>query len=372
MPIESTTLFIPDNIEADADRGGWLCSGAFANDQADAVYSRRLGLFFRAEGAGVWDVDERVAIQGAIIPQDLVFTHGQSRTSVTVGTADVFLANAGLQGIYFVRDATPANPHQVPLLNLGKIVQHIVEQHCNISSTAFIVKDDGTGYTADPVGGWVDTTDIDTLTSTPVDVYTVRESTSIWQTLADIAANEFYVRYMSKDDAFHYKHHPQFDPAPPLPVFTLTRANMATRPEILYRQDVAVDQVQLYALTDEGQVLQSFWPAAIGTEGRRLKYTNLRCDTQARLDTLARRAYQWANREFTVKIAIPGALGLALELYDRLSVTYTGTAANGVSIAWASKKFWVQAIRVSRVGRFGAVSELTLEEEEGVAASVGP
>jgi hypothetical protein len=155
-------------------------------------------------------------------------------------------------------------------------------------------------------------------------------------------------------------------------VLTLTTANLVEMPEILYRQELATDQVQLYALTDEGEILQRFYPATIGTEGRRLKYTNLRCNDDARLHTLARRAYQWANREFTVRMTLAGALGLALELYDRVQVTYSGSTRNGVDITWTLKKFWVQAIEVARVGRFGAVSILTLEEELGPASSAIP
>jgi hypothetical protein len=129
MSIVDTDRFIIQSIEGDADRGGWQATGYFANEQAVAVYQRRAFVNYLPEGGGVWEAVSSVGLAGSILPQSVRFDRRLSQTQVTVSTADAFLNNAGLQGIYFVEDATPTNPHQVTGLTLGSIIQHIIEQH---------------------------------------------------------------------------------------------------------------------------------------------------------------------------------------------------------------------------------------------------
>jgi hypothetical protein len=50
-------------------------------------------------------------------------------------------------------------------------------------------------------------------------------------------------------------------------------------------------------------------------------------------------------------------------LYDRVYLNYTGTSRNGVDVAFVNAPFWINGINVQRVGNFGAVSELRLEQE---------
>jgi hypothetical protein len=153
MAIESSTRFILQTIEADANRGGWQANGSFASDQDEAVYGRRVDIYATAEGDGAWEVDAILAMRGSIIPQSVSFDIRQSATSVTLSTTDNFLRNAGLQGIYFTETNPPTHPHQYADLRLGTIVRHIIEQHTNISSTAFIQNTDGT-FSATKVGGY--------------------------------------------------------------------------------------------------------------------------------------------------------------------------------------------------------------------------
>lgn len=364
MTIENTTRFIIQNITADAQRGGWQATGSFANDQDEAVYSRRAEIYYTPEGGGDWDAVAHVALRGSILPQSVRFDYKSSQTTVTLSTTDRFLQNAGLQGIYFTESASPANPHQVTNLNLGKIVQHIIEQHCNVSSTAFIQNTDAS-YSANPVGGWVDTSGIDTVNSTSVDVYTVRQSNSMWQSIQNIAANEYYVAYFDKFDRFFYDNHPQFDPALPDAVFTLDSTNIAGQPEVTFRDRVLIDQAVLLALTDAGEILTASYPPVVGTDGRiDRSQNNLRCNSQARLDVLAERYFDFQNRDYSLSVSIPGAWGLMLELYDRVLVNYSGTSRNGVSLSFIYEPFFIEGIEVARNGNFGAITTLRLEQQQ--------
>lgn len=349
VTLESSNTLIIQSVDASADRGGWQVTASFANDMDEAEYGRRVDIFIHGEGNGVWEEDKKAIIHGNMIPQNVSFTRRQSDTPVIISTSDVFLQNAGHQGIYFTNTTPSTNPHQIPGLNLGKIVEHIIEQHTNISiSTA---------------GGWVDTSGIDTINSTSVDVYTVRQSNSIWSTIQNIASNEFYVRYFTKDDRMIYERHPQFAAILPSPTLLVTQNMIVETPEITYRNELKTDQVLLYALRDNGAILTAKYPDNVGTELSRQKFTNLRCNSQARLNVLAERAYKYLNRQINLRVAIAGAWAAYLELYDRISVTYSGTTRNGVTVAWSQKKFWINAIRVNRVGSFGAITELDLEEE---------
>lgn len=349
MPLEIINDLAIESVGASADSGGWEISATLINDQEEAEYGRRVDIHAHIEGAGVWETDKKLAIQGSLLPKSIAFTRRQSNTSVIIATSHVFLNNAGHQGIYFTNTTPSTNPHQIPGLNLGKIVEHLVEQHTNIS--------------IETAGGWVDTSGIDTINSTSVDVYTVRQSNSMWSTIAQIASNEFYVRYFTKRDELLYEPHPQFRAVLPTPVFTLDQDNIIETPEVTFRDDLKTDQVQLYALTDTGAILTSFYPALAGTELRRQKFTNLRCNSQARLDLLAQRAYLFLNRSINVNVALAGAWGAYLELYDRVQATYVGTARNGVTFNWSNKKFWLNGIRMSRSGSRGVITELELEEE---------
>lgn len=362
MAIENSTSFILQSIEGDAERGGWQSSASFANDQDEAVYWRITNLFYEGEGNGAKN-DIETAMIGQIIPQVTAFDIGQSGTTINLATMDYFLNQLGLQGIYFVNvGVAPTHPHQIQGMNLGKIVQHIIEQHCGVSSTAFIQNSDAT-YSANSVGGIVDTSDIDTTNSTTVDVFTVRQANSLWQAIKDIAKNEFYVAYMSKDNAFHYKAHPQYDTTLPSIQLDLNTTNLVNQPEVNYREIVQFDQMVLRALTDSGNILEAKYPNSIVSSGRRRTITNLRCNQQGRLDNLVQRVYELETRQYDIKVQIAGPWGLALELYDRVSVTYSGTARNGTSFVFTAEPFFVSNIRVDRIGSFGSISTLSLTQQ---------
>jgi hypothetical protein len=297
-----------------------------------------------------------------MLPQSVRFDIRQSQTPVTVTTSNFFLDNSALRGIYFTDTDPISNPHQYADLRLGAIVKHIVEQHTNISSTAFVQNDDGT-YSTDPIGGWSDTTNIDEIFTTKVNAFTRRQSNSLWQAIKDIGINEFYVAYFDKRDRFNYEPHPVFKTV--LDPFTLDidSSMIVGQPELIYRDKITLDQAVLAALTDEGEILNAQFPDTIAISGRSLNITNLRCNDQNRLNNLAQRVFSFESREYDLKLQLPGASGLYLELFDRVSFTYSGTARNGVSLTFTNEPFFISKIRVNRIGNFGAISELELTQE---------
>jgi hypothetical protein len=340
-----TDYLVIDSITGDVSRGGWEASAAFLNNQGLADYSRRVEAFWMPEGGGVWQDDYLSALRGFILPKSVTFDKGQSRTETTLATSHVFLENAGLQGIYFAVVNPPTNPHQALSWTLGDIVYHLVTAHTNVTD-------------------WVDVTGIERVDSSSINFFTVKESDSMWNTIKNIGSNEFYVPYFTKRDELIYAVHPMFASSLPEPVMELDYNYIIGQPTITYRDEVIPDQVQMYALDDDGSTYKTFYPENIGTEGRRHKETNLRCNSQARLNELAQRLYLFLQRQFQVQVTIAGPWGLLMELYDRIELTYTGTSRNGVSVQWTEKKFWISRISVRRVHNFGAVTELTLEEED--------
>ena len=348
---------VVSSIVGDVDTGGWTANCQLLNDQATAEYGRHVLVWHRTQESGVWPPGYAIALNASIVPKAVNWDRRMSSTEILLGTSHVFLQNAGLQGLFFTDqahvDPVPVPPdafdqHEIVTMTLGSIVKHIVEKHTNISQAA---------------GGWVNTDYVQVANSTLVNVRTVRESNSIWSTLKEIGDTEFFVVFFRKDDTLVYDCHPQFA-AVLADVTVIFDASMIIgAPSVTYNDLAVPDQVRLYALTDEGDTIRAYYPADITAEGRKHKLTNIRCNTQARLDQLAFRLFNFMQRRYQARITLPGAWGLQFELYDRVGMTYAGTAINGVSFNWANKKFWLSNITVNRLASFGAVSELTLEEE---------
>lgn len=340
---------VPSTIRAAANQGGWQADCRIINDQALMTYGRKTDIYVRGQAGGSWMPDSVPALNGSMFPQALSFNRRQSIGSVVVATTDWWLRNAALQGIYFSQQASPQNPHQIVDLRLGTIIYHILTEHTNCTK-------------ATP-GGWVNIDRLDTVNSTSVNVYTVRQSNSIWDVLKKIADNEFYVRYFTKQDYFVYEPHPQFRDSIPDPVLNIVPAMIIGQPEITFRNDVQTDQVQLYALSDTGVIFTANYPTNVGTEGRRQKFTNIRCNEQIRVNLLAERAFKFLNRDYSVRLSLPGIWGAYLEMYDRVSLSYTGTSINGVTVDWTEKKFWIDSITINIQSDTIATTELVLDEE---------
>lgn len=348
------------SITGDANKGGWEAQLQTFQDTDAIVKWQTVALPFRFYSPTGWDEETRLGLIGHALPLGFDFSFPFSTARFSVATSNRFLQAASLQGIGFADQSVcvPAyNDHQILNMRIGHIIEHIVEEHCNISTTT------------NPEG-WVDTTDIDVTASTRVNRYNVHATNNMWSALQTIARNEFYYIYFSRDNALHYIPHPMFDAVPPVPVMQFTDAFCAGRPTVKLRAQKKVSTVMLKAVSEDGIVYTSEYPATPADEGRPMEMTRIRVGgaaPQARLDALVRRVYDWETRNYTVEWPAPGCSGLFFDLLDRIEVTYTGTSANGVDIDWMNKKFWVHKIHITPGAGLTGMTRFTLEEEPTIS-----
>ena len=352
------------SVTGDANKGGWEAQLATFQDTDAIVKWQTVALPFKFYSPTGWDEEERMGLVGHALPLDFNFSLPFSTARFSIATSNRFLETATLQGIGFCNAATApctpgvdCNDHQIANMRIGHLIEHIIEQHCNISTTT------------NPEG-WVDTSDIDTTNSTRVNRYNVHQTNNMWSALQNIARNEFYYIYFSRDNAVHYVPHPMFDAVPPVPVMEFTDAFCAGRPTVKLRAQKKVSQVILKATDEDGTVWTSMYPASPADEGRPKELTRIRVGggvAQARLDALAPRVYDWETRDYTVTWPAPGWCGFFFELMDRVEVTYTGTAANGVHIDWTHKKFWIHKIHMTPGPGLTGLTTFTLEEEPTIS-----
>ena len=343
------------SITADAAQGGWECALVCFQDTDCIEKWQEVRLPFRFGSGSGWDEDTRSGLVGHALPLGFDYDFLVSNARFSIATSNRFLEGMTAQGIGFTEAAVPANSHQITNMRLGHIVEHILEEHCNISTTT------------NPEG-WVDTSDIDTTNSTRVDRYNFRQTNNAWSALQELGRNEFYWLYFSKDNAVHYIPHPMFSAVLPTPVMEFTASFCSERPTVNIHAVKKVSQMKLKAVTDGGAVLTSIYPATPADEGQLREMTRMRCNSQARLDVLVRREYDWQTRDYTVQWPAPGFSGLLFELLDRVYVTYTGTAANGVDIDWKRKPFWVHRMEMRPGPAYTGQTIFTLEEEPTITA----
>lgn len=351
------------SVVGDADKGGWEANLRVFQDTDALEKWQAVALLFRFHSPDGWDKEERTTgLLGHVLPQGLTFDFPTSQARLNMATSHRFLEAMSVQGIGFadqsVAGAAPYNAHQIDGLRLGHIIKHILEEHCNISTTT------------NPEG-WVDTaSDIDITNSTTVNRYNFHATNSGWSALQQVARNEFYYLYFSKDNVVHYIPNPMFAAALPTPVMEFTGAFCSGRPTVTLRAEKKVSQVTLKATDEDGTVYTSQWPVSPATEGRPKELTRIRVGgaaPQVRLDALALRVYDWETRDYTVQWPAPGWAGFFFELLDRVEVSYTGTSANGVHIDWTSKEFWITRIQMSPGPGLTGRTVFTLEEEPTIS-----
>lgn len=350
-----------ENVIADAEKGGWEATLRAFQDTDAIVKWQAVALAFRYHSPEGWDEDERTALIGHALPQGLTFDFPTSEARFNVATSHRFLEAMSVQGIGFadqsVAGAAPYNDHQILNLRLGHIIEHILEEHSNIS------------ITTNPEG-WVDTSDIDTTNSTRVNRYNFHATDNAWRALQQVARNEFYYLYFSKDNHVHYIPHPMFDAVLPTPVMEFTGDFCSGKPTVTLHAEKKVSTVMLKATDEDGTVYTSQYPATPAAEGRPRELTRIRVGgaaPQARLDALVRRVYDYETRDYTVLWPAPGWSGFFFELLDRVEVSYTGTSANGVHIDWSQKKFWIHRMQMAPGPAFTGQTMFTLEEEPTVS-----
>ena len=348
------------SVMGDAAKGGWEAQLQTYQDTDAIEKYQTVALPFRYYSPAGWDEDARMGLIGHALPLAFDFSFPFSTARFNIATSHRFLENASLQGMGYQDQSTcsPAyNDHQIADMRIGHIIEHIIEEHCNISTTT------------NPEG-WVDTSGIDTINSTRVNRYNVHATNNMWPALQQIARNEFYYIYFSRDNALHYIPDPMFDAVPPVPVMEFTGAFCAGKPTVKLRAQKKISTVTLKATDEDGTVYTSVYPSSPADEGHPKSLTRIRVDgagAQARLDVLVRRVFDWETRDYTVEWPAPGWSGFFFELLDRVELTYTGTSANGVDIDWYQKKFWIHRIQMSPGPGQTGVTRFTLEEEPTIS-----
>lgn len=345
------------SVMADAAKGGWEAQLETYQD-TDAIEKwQTVALPFKFYSPTGWDEDDRMGLIGHALPLGFDFDFPSSTARFNIATSHRFLESASVQGIGFadqsVAGAAPYNDHQILNMRIGHIIEHIIEDHTNISTTT-------------NTEGWVDTSDIDTTNSTRVNRYNVHASNNMWSTLQNISRNEFYYLYFDKLNALHYIPNPMFDAVLPTPVMEFTGAFCAGKPTVRIRAQKKVSQVTLKAVDEDGTVYTSKYPDTPADEGRPKELTRIRVGgaaPQARLNVLVRRVYDWETRDYTVEWPAPGWSGFHFELLDRVQITYTGTSANGVDIDWYQKDFWLHRLQMGPGPGLTGMTRFTLEEE---------
>lgn len=377
------------HINGSADRGGWEMRFTSLSD-TDAV-ARWENVTHWWQGAfGAPPGILRVGFNGWVMPQRFEFDRVGSRADYIAQTSDGFLRRAWCQGIGFAevvgarahyhefQTAGVASPAMDEWLTLGKIVTHILGYYDNEGAPP-ATNPDWVAHTnmvfdaANNPGGWITLDNVELTDSAHIGYdagngipgeYIVRETDNLWARLREIARNEFYEIYFDKTDVLWYQPHPMYVAPLPVPVMTFDSSFAAGPPVVTVRDVDEVRQVRLHAVTSQAQTLHSLYPAApTFTYGNVLDISRIRCDSQAQLDAWAQRKYLFANRPYTVTWTAAGLVGLLFEINDRVQITYTGTAANGVHIDWLEEKFWISDIQVVPDERNSGLSTFVLEAE---------
>jgi len=512
-----------NSINANLGRGGWECRFTSLTETDLVVNNQRINIKWRPALGGP-PTGERMALRGYTQPIRFTFDTTGSRTEFTAQTSDGFLRRAWLQGIGFAQVAARAHYHQFDAgrnMTIGRLVEHILGYYDNfggapVPQPAWVAHTNLVYHPTENPHGWITLDDVELAEFDPTanpdgtmrtDRYIVRETYNIWSRLQEIARTEFYVVYFDKLDNIHYCKHPMFQTVLPPVVMTFDENFCLTPPAVEIRDESAVNQMTLHAVTDEGDTMHAWFPkqnlidnpsieidiagwtnisAAVGrsivffhegiaslwivtnnaaanesayyttspmaantqftgsawfyqaaggatvhvrvrdqTNGtetasapvalaaatwtfitvdhttganpcvdlrlyvetdvqQNITYyadamilsppalpvyakapelSRIRCNDQDTLNEWVRRQYYFENRPYTVRWYAPGLCGLLFEILDRIQITYTGTAENGVHIDWTNKKFWIHEINVVPDATFGGRTEFLLEAE---------
>lgn len=335
-------------IEGSVQDGGWRASGAVYND-ADAFewYSEFESWFDLY--AGGWDRLQKPAIRGHVLPDPWQRTFQFSEAPFSVFTAQEFMKRGEIQGIFFKDVGSPANDHQVNGLKLSSIIQHVMGVageygHCNLVR-----------------GVWPEgflELNIDSANSTVTDEYEIKQG-NFWSRLKEIAEVDFYLLYVDKSNTLNYVPHPMFDATLPDPTITLTD-DLLLEPLTIERRNTAqVGQVRLQGSTPRGLQIAGKYPTD-AEPGPIIQRTGYLATSNSLMNTIAERMYKFENRDYVVTAEMAGAVGLLMDLLDRVAITYTSSADG---ITWSNKYFWVSRISVELMANFTAKTILTLDAE---------
>lgn len=382
-----TELVEIDRISASVDSGGWECRFRVKQD-TDAIETNQ-EVFVRWRGGfGGPPGVERLGFKGYVLPTKLTADLTGSEVEYVAQTSDGFLRRGWLQGISFAEVDARSHYHEFsddatecPAeimghdLNLGKIIAHILGYYdtCVDIGPEWVAHTNLVFNAANNPNGWIDLSNVETSTwtvgntggSMATTIYIVRETNSIWSRLQEIARNEFFVIHFDKLDNLYYRRHPMFETVLPNVVMTFEDSFGLGPFTATPLGENQIEQVVLHAVTDDEDTLHAYYPASpVFIYGNKEERTNIRCNDQNTLDSWCQRLYEFLNRDYSVRWTAPGACGLLFEILDRVAITYSGTAYNGLHVNWTDKKFWVHEIEVAPHDIFGAVTTFTLEAEK--------
>lgn len=334
-------------ISASLSKGGWQADGEIFDDADRLAFNQAVTYYFRLFRGSAWEDEYRLGFSGHLNPDPYERTFQSSVAPFKAFTAQEYLKRLRIQGIFFKYSASPANEHEQPE-NYAEIVSHIIGNsgeygHCNLSKLSW-------------PEGFV-TLNIDTANSVSHGEYLLREGT-IWQRTQEIARIEFYIAFFNRFNEFNYIFHPMFGTLPD-PVLDITSALLLEPLTITPLNTNRVGQIILQGTTPGGIQITGKYPSD-PTIGSRVYETGFKASDDTLMTTVATRRYLFETRDYSVKAVLPGAIGLMMDLVDRVSITYS-SSEDGIS--WSAKKFWVHEIDVDIYEDFNATTTLGLEAE---------
>ncbi len=335
-------------IEGSIQDGGWTATGAVFGDADRLAFYQEIEVWFDLY-AGAWEAQPHRAFRGHLLPEAWRKTFLSSEAPFNAFTAQEFMKRGEIQGIYFRDVGSPANNHQINGMQLADIVEHILGKvgeygHCNLVKGVW------------PEG--IIDLDTDAANSTTVAEYEVKQG-NFWGRLQEIADIEFYLLYVDKFNVLHYIPHPMFGASLPDPAITITSDLLLEPLDIEPRNTESAGQIRLQGATPAGLQISGKYPTE-PTAGPIVHRAGYLATANTLMDTIAERMYKWENRDYRVTAVLPGAIGLMLDLLDRVAVTYT-SSADGIS--WSSKKFWIDRISVELLANFTARTTLVMDAE---------
>lgn len=329
-------------ITADLDNGGWESSGIVYNDANILSYNQQLNVWYNLFTQNGW-TDIAPAFLGHIQPDIWTKVFQSSEAPWKGYTAQEFLKQGDIQGIYFKDTLYPANSHQITNMKFSDIVYHILTEHCNLVTPTFengILK-----------------LNIDSANSADISSWEIKDG-NFWTRLQEIAKAEFYTVYVDKSNTLNYIPHPMFGTLPDI-VLSLTSDLLSEPLQFDKRNVEAIGQIILHGNQPDGTQVTGTYPTN-PEPGPIIKKGGYLIDNDTDLDVVAQRMYLFDTRQYTVTAKIGNGIGLMLELLDRIGITYT-SIVDGIN--WSNKAFYINRITVNLMDNFTAETELVLEEE---------
>lgn len=377
-------------ITASLERGGWEARMIAMRDTDILALNQNVVIYLYGMYGSGTEEDAVVAFNGHVIPQRFTFDRVGSEAEFLAQTTDGYLRRGWLQGIGFRDTGADARDHYHQFdsvtgggerMTLGRIVRHILGYYDTLGTPPatnpdWVAHTNLVYHATQNPHGWIT---LDNVTMTPfdaatnpdgsmrTDLYIVRESTNLWETLQQIAKNEFFTIYFTKENELYYCRHPMFSTIPPSPVMTFDEDFIVGRPVVEQHLMDTIRQVKLHALTDDGDPLHAEYPSSpTHVYGNVYEQSYIRCNSQDTLDYWAEVLYGYLNRPYTLRVRAAGLCGLLFEILDPVLVTYTGTTENGVHLSLTDETFWIHQISVKPDAQFGGITEFVLEADYGM------